>query len=135
MQTDLNLFGVSANLPLSYVDDEPTLSTKIQEFQQGQIRYKQPGGGTVQTKIFSFKPQFGSKRHALSKSVESNLDQIIHSDLGPNAPYGNEAHITKAAIAQSDAWEAIKTLIGTIDGPSDWASEHDHYIYGVPKRR
>ena len=28
------------------------------------------------------------------------------------------------------AWDAIKSLIGTVKGPRDWASRHDHYLYG-----
>jgi hypothetical protein len=25
-------------------------------------------------------------------------------------------------------------LVGTVEGPTDWALEHDHYLYGTPKR-
>ena len=32
-------------------------------------------------------------------------------------------------------WDAIEALIGTVEGPEDWALEHDHYIHGGPKRR
>lgn len=35
--------------------------------------------------------------------------------------------------------DPITKLVGFIksrkDGENDWAEEHDHYIYGVPKRR
>jgi hypothetical protein len=24
---------------------------------------------------------------------------------------------------------------GTVEGPEDWSEEHDHYLYGVPKRK
>lgn len=34
----------------------------------------------------------------------------------------------------SDAWDVIESLIGTVEAPPDWASEHDHYLYGTPKR-
>jgi transcriptional regulator with XRE-family HTH domain len=33
-----------------------------------------------------------------------------------------------------DAWDILENMAGTIDAPSDWASEHDHYLYGTPKR-
>jgi len=32
------------------------------------------------------------------------------------------------------AWDEIAKLAGTIEGPEDWAAEHDHYIHGTPKR-
>jgi hypothetical protein len=31
-------------------------------------------------------------------------------------------------------WSAIEALIGSVPGPEDAAREHDHYIYGSPKR-
>ena len=27
--------------------------------------------------------------------------------------------------------DALETLIGTVQAPSDWAAEHDHYLYGT----
>ena len=33
-----------------------------------------------------------------------------------------------------DAWAIIEQLIGTVDAPPDWSLEHDHYLYGTPKR-
>lgn len=32
------------------------------------------------------------------------------------------------------AWSVLKSLEGTIEGPVDWSSELDHYLYGSPKR-
>lgn len=31
-------------------------------------------------------------------------------------------------------WDSLEKLTGTIEAPQDWSAEHDHYIYGVPKR-
>ena len=31
-----------------------------------------------------------------------------------------------------NAWDVLDELTGTVDAPIDWASEHDHYIYGSP---
>lgn len=31
-------------------------------------------------------------------------------------------------------WDKLLKLAGTIDGPEDWAENHDHYIHGAPKR-
>ena len=31
-------------------------------------------------------------------------------------------------------WSAIEALIGSVPGPEDSAREHDHYLYGSPRR-
>ena len=35
---------------------------------------------------------------------------------------------------QTTAWEILDRLAGSITAPPDWAEEHDHYLYGTPKR-
>ena len=34
-----------------------------------------------------------------------------------------------------DVWDVLSRLIGTVEAPSDWAEEHDHYLRGTPKKR
>lgn len=41
---------------------------------------------------------------------------------------------TDREIDSGDGWDAIEALAGTVDMPPDWALEHDHYLYGTPKR-
>ena len=36
--------------------------------------------------------------------------------------------------AESTIWNKLRGIVGTVDGPEDWASNHDHYIHGTPKR-
>lgn len=36
--------------------------------------------------------------------------------------------------APSDAWALLDELAGSAQAPADWAAEHDHYLYGTPKR-
>jgi hypothetical protein len=31
-------------------------------------------------------------------------------------------------------WDKLLELAGTVEGPEDWARNHDHYIHGTPKR-
>jgi hypothetical protein len=33
-----------------------------------------------------------------------------------------------------DLFDRLETQAGLIDGPTDWAAEHDHYLYGAPKK-
>lgn len=35
---------------------------------------------------------------------------------------------------KATAWDILEDMIGSVDAPPDWASEHDHYLYGAPKR-
>ena len=45
----------------------------------------------------------------------------------------------KIVLAQhhdgSNAWDVLEHFAGTVDAPADWSSEHDHYLYGTPKRK
>lgn len=34
-----------------------------------------------------------------------------------------------------NAWDVLESLTGTVEAPSDWSAEHDHYLYGVPKQQ
>lgn len=36
---------------------------------------------------------------------------------------------------QTTAWDVLDGLTGSIVAPPDWAEEHDHYLYGTPKRQ
>jgi hypothetical protein len=46
-------------------------------------------------------------------------------DLKPNTRYV----ITVEPASSEDAWDVLEKLAGTVTAPSDWASEHDHYLY------
>lgn len=34
--------------------------------------------------------------------------------------------------AIANAWDLLEKLTGIVEAPQDWASEHDHYLYGTP---
>jgi len=55
-------------------------------------------------------------------------------DLKPNARYQLIIEREVREIGDQDAWETLEQLAGTVQGPDDWAAEHDHYLYGTPKR-
>jgi hypothetical protein len=38
-------------------------------------------------------------------------------------------------ITEQNAWDVLESLIGKIDAPTDWSSEHDHYLYVTPKQQ
>jgi hypothetical protein len=33
-----------------------------------------------------------------------------------------------------NSWDILEGMIGTVEAPPDWSKEHDHYLYGTPKR-
>lgn len=35
---------------------------------------------------------------------------------------------------EGSAWQVLESLAGTLDAPEDWSVEHNHYLYGTPKR-
>lgn len=37
-------------------------------------------------------------------------------------------------LPQTTAWDVLDGLAGSVAAPPDWAEEHDHYLYGTPKR-
>jgi hypothetical protein len=41
---------------------------------------------------------------------------------------------TLSEVPSGDAWSVLESMMGTVEGPSDWSSEIDHYLYGTPKR-
>lgn len=56
-------------------------------------------------------------------------------DLAPNTSCVI-AIVSQQATRPSgpSAWEVLDRYTGAIDGPEDWSAEHDHYLYGTPKR-
>jgi len=62
--------------------------------------------------------------------------------LRPDAPLDLELNTRyvltirpAASDVEGDAWDVLDQLAGTVDAPSNWASEHDHYLYGTAKRQ
>lgn len=45
-----------------------------------------------------------------------------------------EPSVEEPPVLEADAVALLETLIGSVEAPSDWAAEHDHYLYGTPKR-
>ena len=56
-------------------------------------------------------------------------------DLELNTRYVAVIQVADNSAAQGDAWDVLDRFAGTVDAPSDWALEHDHYLYDTPKRQ
>lgn len=55
-------------------------------------------------------------------------------DLKPNARYRVTVEDEVEISEGQDAWDVLEQLAGTVEAPADWAAEHDHYLYGSPKK-
>ena len=56
-------------------------------------------------------------------------------DLKPNTRYVITIQSVDMPVAQENAWDVLEAMTGTVEAPSDWSSEHDHYLYGTSKRQ
>jgi hypothetical protein len=62
---------------------------------------------------------------------------------GVDIPEGAEVEVTPVAPPNGGSqqegptlYETLKPFIGSLDGlPSDLAENHDHYLYGTPKKK
>ena len=54
-------------------------------------------------------------------------------DLEPNKRYILTIQ-DEADSNDGDVWDTLARLSGSIEAPADWASEHDHYLYGTRRR-
>ncbi len=55
-------------------------------------------------------------------------------ELEPNTRYRVTLEAETATESAETAWDVLARYAGTVDAPADWSSEHDHYLYGTPKR-
>lgn len=76
----------------------------------------------------------------MAKTFEAIFDgKVFRPDsevkLTPNKHY---ILVVREKVEKADslnAWDILDELTGTIEAPEDWAFEHDHYLYGVPRKR
>ena len=59
---------------------------------------------------------------------------VVTSDKDAKSMEEASAPAGTPAEGEVDALAILESLAGTVDAPSDWAAEHDHYLYGTPKR-
>lgn len=67
--------------------------------------------------------------------ADATLDQIMetlqHMELETTAGPPVEP---EEALPEGGVWDLLEQVAGTVEMPADWAREHDHYLYGTPKR-
>lgn len=76
----------------------------------------------------------------MAKTFEAVFDgKVFHPEgrikLTPNKHYILVVREKDEEAASLNAWDILDGLTGTIEAPEDWAVEHDHYLYGVPRKK
>jgi hypothetical protein len=67
--------------------------------------------------------------------ADASLGQIVRRLQGLEAEATTEPPAEQdAAIAAGGVWALLEKAAGTVEMPADWALEHDHHLYGTPKR-
>lgn len=54
-------------------------------------------------------------------------------NLLPNGRYKITIEPENEPETKENVWDLLESMAGTIDAPTDWSSEHDHYLYGTSK--
>lgn len=72
-------------------------------------------------------------------SLEDAIEELHRLRWVGRAHHAVEGEVQEArkvppASPNASAWDLLQRLTGSLSAPSDWASEHDHYLYGTPKR-
>jgi len=74
----------------------------------------------------------------MSETITVVFDgQVFRPDSPPNLEPNTRYTIKIEAVepvAKGNAWDVLEAMAGTVEAPSDWSSEHDHYLYGTPKQ-
>lgn len=65
--------------------------------------------------------------------------QVLRPTSPPNLVLNRRYVVTIRPASEdlrtADAWDVLEQLARGVEAPADWASEHDHYLHGTPKRQ
>ena len=76
--------------------------------------------------------------NALPDGTVVRVEPVEAAEPAKAAEQASEAKPEEPAEGGSEGpslYESLRDVIGIIkDGPPDWAENHDHYLYGTPKK-
>jgi hypothetical protein len=55
--------------------------------------------------------------------------------LQPNTRCTVTVQVSDESAKGGNAWQLLDELAGSIEAPADWSTQHDHYLYGTPKKK
>jgi len=76
----------------------------------------------------------------MAETFEAVFDgEVFHPDgkidLEPNRHYILVVREKPEKRDTLNAWDILDDLTGIIEAPEDWSFQHDHYLYGVPRKK
>jgi len=79
------------------------------------------------------------EEHAMTRIIDALFDgKVFRPDSPPDIEPNTRCKLTVEENPDEShpetAWEVLRRLTGTVEMPEDWSAEHDHYLYGSPKR-
>lgn len=136
MQVNFTEMSLDAN-PLFAVESQNRIAERERSEQRGRRLFIQQADciqclGPV-IRDLSHSPQaflfwctavLGERRPGVQYSAANSIIDQFQASAGRR---------TRVSEGES-IWTVLKSLIGTVDAPPDWAAEHDHYLYGTPKK-
>lgn len=74
----------------------------------------------------------------MSKTLHVIFDGKVLRPEGPVDLKSNTHYVVtierEEKSGTQDLWNVLGNFAGKVEGPEDWSQEHDHYLYGTPKR-
>ena len=90
----------------------------------GQLPGIQSDEGTMTTKERAIQVIERLPADATLDEIKETLEQLEPGGTAEPEP----------PLAEGGVWDLLEHSAGTVEMPADWASEHDHLLYGTPKR-
>jgi predicted RNase H-like HicB family nuclease len=95
--------------------------------------------GTVKATLLSLPECQGlgaTKEEALNNLIQlfqARKPEIVTLEIKCYETKNPLMEVTEIGNNEGNAWDVLEALTGTIEAPSDWSSQHDHYLYGNAK--
>ena len=72
---------------------------------------------------------------SITAIVQNNMIKLpVHVPDGTQVEVVLPPESSAGELKSADSFfDTVRDLVGSVDGPADWAAEHDHYIHGIPK--
>ncbi len=75
----------------------------------------------------------------MTQMIEATYDGMIFRPDSPlELAQGTRYRLIIESLPElpdtGDVWNLLADAAGSVEAPPDWASEHDHYLYGSPKQ-
>jgi len=67
------------------------------------------------------------------QELEIAIEKLSPAEVESLAQWLQEFR-AQSAPPEPGAFDTLRAAVGTLEMPSDWAEQHDHYLTGAPKR-